>query len=267
MSENKLVNSTQLDADLIDIANAIRTKGGTSEQLAFPVGFVSAIEALPKGKYTDTQWLVKTVDGPVYYTGTSIPTLDGFQKVTEFSAPNWVNGFGANFLFRNCYLLEKVSLPKVTRFTGTDKFKNCRKLQMLVLPSLGKGASASNSMQAILDGFNSCSILQVIDVYAPYSFPSKSFLNCTVLDTLIIRNRSNASSAKPIASLAAIDAFSGTPFASDGAGGTLYVPSADISAYQEATNWSAILGYENNQILPIEGSIYETQWADGTPIT
>lgn len=26
------------------------------------------------------------------------------------------------------------------------------------------------------------------------------------------------------------------------------------------------LGYANNQILPIEGSIYETKYADGTPI-
>lgn len=251
-------------ADLTSVANAIRTKGGTSAQLAFPTDFVSAVQAISTG-YTDTQWLAKTVDGPVHYTGTSIPTLDGFQKVTEFSAPNWVNGFGANYLFRNCYLLEKVSLPKMTRFSGADNFKNCRKLPMLVLPSLGKGTSSSNAAQAKLSGFNGCSILQVIDVYALHDILSKAFQNCPVFDTLIIRNRSG-DSGHPIASLAAIDAFSGTPFASGGAGGTLYVPSADISAYQAATNWSTILGYENNQILPIEGSIYETQWADGTPI-
>lgn len=216
--------------------------------------------------YTDTQWLAKTVNGPVYYTGTSTPTLDGFQKVTEFSAPNFVNGYNINFVFRNCYLLEKISLPKVTRLSGADNFKNCRKLTMLVLPSLGKGTTASYAMQATLNGFNGCSILQVIDVYTLYNIISKAFLNCTIFDTLIIRHRSG-DKGNPIASLAAIDAFSGTPFASGGAGGTLYVPSADISAYQAATNWSTILGYENNQILPIEGSIYETQWADGTPIT
>ena len=49
--------------------------------------------------------------------------------------------------------------------------------------------------------------------------------------------------------------------------GKLYVPSSLISSYQAATNWSTILGYANNQILPIEGSMYETQYADGTPIT
>lgn len=36
-------------ADLTSIANAIRTKGGTSAQLAFPAGFVSAIGAIPTG--------------------------------------------------------------------------------------------------------------------------------------------------------------------------------------------------------------------------
>ena len=61
--------------------------------------------------------------------------------------------------------------------------------------------------------------------------------------------------------------FDGTPFASGGTGGTLYVPQALIADYQAATNWSTILGYANNKILPIEGSIYKTQYADGTPIS
>ena len=50
MSVDKLVDSTQLDADLTSVANAIRTKGGTSAQLAFPAGFVSAIEDISGGE-------------------------------------------------------------------------------------------------------------------------------------------------------------------------------------------------------------------------
>lgn len=57
-----------------------------------------------------------------------------------------------------------------------------------------------------------------------------------------------------------------TPFQSSGSGGTLYVPSALISAYRSATNWSTVLGYPNNRIEAIEGSVYEMQYADGTPI-
>jgi hypothetical protein len=49
MAVDKLVDSTQLDADLTSVANAIRAKGGTSAQLAFPAGFVSAVEAIPTG--------------------------------------------------------------------------------------------------------------------------------------------------------------------------------------------------------------------------
>ena len=49
MALDKLVDSTQLDADLTSVANAIRTKGGTSASLAFPADFVSAIAAIPSG--------------------------------------------------------------------------------------------------------------------------------------------------------------------------------------------------------------------------
>ena len=37
------------DTELASIAGAIRTKGGTSAQLTYPAGFVSAINALPSG--------------------------------------------------------------------------------------------------------------------------------------------------------------------------------------------------------------------------
>lgn len=39
-------------ADLTGIANAIRAKGGTSGQLTFPAGFVSAVESIPTGSST-----------------------------------------------------------------------------------------------------------------------------------------------------------------------------------------------------------------------
>lgn len=49
MAVDKLVDSTQLDSDLTSVANAIRTRGGTSADLAFPAGFVSAVQAIPTG--------------------------------------------------------------------------------------------------------------------------------------------------------------------------------------------------------------------------
>ncbi len=80
MSVDKLVDSSQLDSDLTSVANAIRTKGGTSEQLAFPAGFVSAIQAIPtgggnemallgSGSYTKTG-TAQSMTIPVTYSGT-----------------------------------------------------------------------------------------------------------------------------------------------------------------------------------------------------
>lgn len=56
MAVDKLVDSAQLDSDLTSVANAIRAKGGTSVQLAFPTGFVSAISAIPTGGGSGPQW-------------------------------------------------------------------------------------------------------------------------------------------------------------------------------------------------------------------
>jgi uncharacterized membrane protein len=49
MGYDAKVDSSQLNSDLTSVANAIRTKGGTSSQLAFPDGFVSAVQAIPTG--------------------------------------------------------------------------------------------------------------------------------------------------------------------------------------------------------------------------
>ena len=51
MAVDMLVDSTALDAALTATANAIRTKGGTSAQIAFDdeTGFASAVAAIPTG--------------------------------------------------------------------------------------------------------------------------------------------------------------------------------------------------------------------------
>lgn len=46
MAENKVVNTTQLDADLTTIANAIREKAGVSDALVFPDGFADVISGI-----------------------------------------------------------------------------------------------------------------------------------------------------------------------------------------------------------------------------
>jgi len=53
MAVDKLVDSTQLNADLTTVANAIRTKGGTGASLSFPSGMAQAIASIPSGGIPD----------------------------------------------------------------------------------------------------------------------------------------------------------------------------------------------------------------------
>lgn len=66
------------DTELTSVANAIRTKGGTSAQLTYPAGFVSAIEAIPTGGGVDTvhvTWSPYTT--LIYYTSSSMASASG----------------------------------------------------------------------------------------------------------------------------------------------------------------------------------------------
>lgn len=49
MALDKLVDSTQLDSDLGDVADAIRAKSGGTSQLAFPAGFITEIQSISTG--------------------------------------------------------------------------------------------------------------------------------------------------------------------------------------------------------------------------
>ena len=141
-----------------------------------------------------------------------------------------------NWTFTGCTHLQIVVLPSVVQIRNNNIFQNCNALRIL---DVGRSDRTNN-----ISGFNSDSGTQL--------GPLQN------LDTIIIRNNSVVSLTSPN--------MTSNKFADGSTGGTLYVPSSQISAYESATNWSTILSYSNNRILPIEGSIYETQYADGTPI-
>ena len=77
MAVDKLVDSTQLNADLTSVANAIRAKGGTSASLAFPGGFVDAIEDIETGGGVTVSPLSVTANGT--YTA---PSGEAYSPVT-----------------------------------------------------------------------------------------------------------------------------------------------------------------------------------------
>ena len=74
---NKLVDATQLDADLTSIADAIRESGGLSRNLTFPGDFVTAIENIPGGGAT-------LIEKNITQNGTYVASLDnadGYSQV------------------------------------------------------------------------------------------------------------------------------------------------------------------------------------------
>lgn len=109
--------------------------------------------------------------------------------------------------------------------------------------------------------FRSNKGLSVIDLTFTGNFKGDAvFRDCTLLDTIIIRNST-------VPTLSSTGAFTNTPFASGKAGGTIYVPSALINSYKAANNWNTVNGYGTITWAALETSQYATAYADGTPIS
>lgn len=220
-------------SDLTSIANAIRAKGGTSGQLQFPGGFVDAIDAIETGGggYDIGAWIDKSLSGEI-----SIDT----QHIGAYAIYNMTS-------------LTGIKAKNVTSI-GTYGVYGNSSLTVLCFPKLEY--SDANGMRQNVN-------LTAVDILggraSSVTLGNNQFNNCAKLNVIVIR-------ASRLSAISSTNVITGTPFASNGTGGTLYVPQAQIASFQSAANWSTILGYANNSIQAIEGSIYETQYADGTPI-
>lgn len=300
MALDKLVDSTQLDADLTSVANAIRTKGGTSAQLAFPQGFVDAVEAIEAGGITVEDLFNMAWPSGAVVVGDSITTVQDYalayrRGVESLSIPNAVSVGTQSFIGMTA--LRSVDLPKVQTMTGRFTFSGCSSLRSVNLPELttidGGSASAElctfqNVAGAVL---NFPKLTTIVGLYAFRNFgtnaqkctvvlPSAQSLgrsdcfrncNCQAIDLgpdfaslplncfyqgggtqiLILRRTAGIVTAAASSSLSALPSTV-----------KVYVPQALIESYKTATNWST----KGDIFYPIEGSIYETQYADGTPI-
>lgn len=269
---------------LTDAINALtqyanETTGASDTTLSDAVGTLVAGYGGGGGGFTADDIWQGNVDGTVTMNASLFPkpVSYAFQKITSLSCPNatslrntsggqFPNGaFEANtslttvyaplatglvdYIFRNCTALTDVNVRSVND-SASSPFAGCTALPVIVLPKINV---------IYHNAFNGCRSLAAADILGGNYIGQNCFNGCTPLDTFIIRRNG-------VCTLQNINSFAGTPFASGGTGGTLYVPQAQISSYQSANNWSTILGYANNQIKAIEGSYYETHYADGTVI-
>ena len=205
--------------------------------------------------------LEATLVGP--YTNERITKIGqafrGNTHITSINLPNvTTTAVNIDSLFQGCSSLTSLFLPKLSSVynSGNGLCMNCD-LRTVALPSytgeLGQNVFYQNRN------------LTAIDICA--SKIKNNFANgCSVLTTLVLRSTS-------IMVLDNVGAFANTPFKSGGTGGTIYIPKALYDAlgtgtndYKAASNWSTVDGYGTITWAAIEGSYYETHYADGTTI-
>ena len=175
-------------------------------------------------------------------------------SLTSISFPNLVSTSGGSN-FRGC-ALTSVNFPELTAFGSSYVFENNANIETGVFPKL---TSQNQSFRA--------SKFLTLDFGKKISIGNYWFTDCNRLTTLILRSTE-------LCPCTNTGGFSGTPFKNGGTGGTIYIPKSlydhlgDNSAYdyQHASNWSTIYGYGTITWAKIEGSYYETHYADGTLI-
>lgn len=227
------------------------------------------------------------ISGAIQITETSVKEAAFAlnENITSISAPN-VTEVGA-FAFYGCSGVTSYDFPVLTK-TATRSFcKSGTNGATLYLPNftttstatqLGTGTHipfgdsyfsyiilpkyTGNSVNYMIAG---CPNLLAADLAAS-KLETNMFNGDSSLNTIILRNTS-------VVTLGNVNAFTNTPFKSGGAGGTIYIPKSlydqlgtGTNDYKAASNWSTINGYGTITWAKIEGSYYETHYADGTAI-
>jgi hypothetical protein len=201
-----------------------------------------------------------------------VNTIDllGDKAVTKAIVERTIAEFNDNVItevgqsaFYACIALTSVDFPNAIR-VNKSAFYNCTSLASVNLPNLYSGASGDSGVfqsckalknvniplaPAIYGSyFYGCSSLEFLDLPSVKQFAGSSALyNCTALKTIALRYES------VVALNYGTGVFSGTPFASGKAGGTLLVPRSITASYPTATNWSSLFeSNANNRVLALE---------------
>ncbi len=185
---------------------------------------------------------VETVSGEFVETIHS-QSFDGCTKLKSVNLPIAQIDRNKNGAFQNCTMLENVHMPGLTlSIGGTSIFSGCASLQSVQFPKLDKITATC---------FRDCANLKCMDAGLTRLIQANAFLRDVAFTCLILRKTDE------IATLENTSAFSDTPFASGGTGGTVYCPAALITQYQQATNWATLYAAGTCNFVAIEGSEYE----------
>lgn len=246
-------------SSLTSVANAIRAKSGSNEQLTFPAGFVSEIENISGGGEVTLADLASRVIpvGEVDITGLTF-VEHAFSYSPNITSVVGSGTFNRGYLFQGCSGVSKVHIS-LTNSISSNFFTGCTGLTVAVMQQTQQGGTAF---------FNGCTALEVADLDV-YQLRNNYFYNNTNLATIILRRTSDLTRLESVAVFATANHFK-----SGGTGGTIYIPkvfydelgTGSENDYKAATNWSTVDGYGTITWAQIEGSQYENYYADSTPI-
>lgn len=283
-----MANYQVSDTDMTSVANKIRSRGGTSSLLEFPSGWNSAIEDLPNSYAAADEGKVVSNGALVAQTSDTVTENDTYNTTLINSLTVNVTGGGGGLTLESA--LDGVIAGTITSYENptrttlvdsmfranfwnkitTFKAHAVTTTQNYSMYGIGAKNVAFPNLTTLNAAFNSCAKIEKLDIGTGVSqIVANAFNAANKLDTLILRRSSS------IVSLAATSAFSNDHFKNGGTGGTIYIPKVlydhlgDNSSldYKKATNWITVNGYGTITWAQIEGSIYETQYADGTAIS
>lgn len=174
-------------------------------------------------------------------------------RLSSITLPSSVTEIGG-YAFRYCIALGSFSCNSSITKLGSYVFNGGGSYTMTLrtcsMPYLS--ASSLSNVFGASDASKACKQLEFVDLGSAQSLSSYCFANCYALTTLVLR-RTGA-----ICSIQSSNSFTNTPMSGyNGLTGTVYVPSALISTYQTASNWSTLYNAGNVTFVAIEGSDYE----------
>lgn len=247
------------------IADAIRSKTGSTGALTLDqmAAEISGMTAGGSNDDTLIALLSRTVTEITLPEAATTLGIGAFKACTGLTALDLRNVTKlGNECFYDCTSLALVSGPEVTTL-NSNSFRNCKKLVDLNFPKATALSSncfyGCSSLQSVsfpkvtscsTGVFQNCTGLAVADFSVLRTIPATMFSSCALLTKLVLRHSG-------VVTLSNVSAFTGTPFASGGSGGQVYVPSAYISSYKTATNWSTLYNAGSCTFVAIEGSAFD----------